>query len=74
MTIFFKGSGLGKSLAKKFAKLGATLVLWDIDERANNQTRNEIRDSSGIAHAFKCDLSNREEIYRAAAKVYKLSL
>lgn len=65
------GSGIGKLVSKKFAKLGAKLVLVDIDEKANEKTANEIIMSGGTATAFKCDLSKREEIYRVADEVKK---
>lgn len=63
------GSGLGKSLAKKLAKEGAKLVLWDLNEKANDETRDEIKQAGGIAYSFKCDVSKREEIYAVAKKV-----
>ena len=63
------GSGIGKLVSKKFAKLGAKLVLVDIDEKANEKTANEIIMAGGTATAFKCDLSKREEIYRVADEV-----
>ena len=68
------GSGIGKLVSKKFAKLGAKLVLVDIDEKANEKTANEIIMSGGTATAFKCDLSKREEIYRVADEVKKMTL
>jgi all-trans-retinol dehydrogenase (NAD+) len=56
-------------LAKKFAKLGAIIVAWDIDEKSNDNTVREIKQEGGKAYAFKCDMCNREEIYRVAKKV-----
>lgn len=63
------GSGIGKLISKKFAKLGAKLVLIDIDEKSVEKTANEILTEGGTASTFKCDLSNREEIYKVAAEV-----
>jgi all-trans-retinol dehydrogenase (NAD+) len=63
------GSGLGKHLSLEFAKLGATLVLWDINEDGNDAVKSEIKGMGGVAHAFKVDCSKREEIFAAADKV-----
>lgn len=32
------GSGIGRQLARNFARLGAVLVLWDINETSNTET------------------------------------
>jgi all-trans-retinol dehydrogenase (NAD+) len=63
------GSGLGRSMAKKFSKLGAVLVLVDINEKGNLETLKDICDAGGKAYAFKCDLSNKDEIYKVAKEV-----
>jgi all-trans-retinol dehydrogenase (NAD+) len=68
------GSGLGKSLSKKLAKLGARLVLIDIDTNGNEKTAQEINDFGGNALTFTCDLSKREEIYRVSDEVLNQSL
>lgn len=65
------GSGLGKLMAKKMSKLGARLVLVDVDERSNQETAKEIVADGGVAHAFTCDLSKRQEIYKLGNQVYK---
>ena len=51
------------------AKEGAKLVLWDLNEKANDETRDEIKQAGGIAYSFKCDVTKREEIYAVAKKV-----
>ncbi|CAF1111790.1 unnamed protein product, partial [Brachionus calyciflorus] len=58
------GSGIGKLIAIKFAELGAQCILVDIDQKSNNQTANEILNQNGKAKTFKCDLSNRKEVYK----------
>lgn len=65
------GSGLGRSLAKKIANLGATVVLWDIDQINNDRNRDEIKASGGKAYSFKCDLSDKNNIYEVADEVKK---
>lgn len=45
------GSGIGKLMAKKFAKLGARMILLDVNERENDKTANEILVDGGNAQA-----------------------
>lgn len=63
------GSGIGRLMAIEFAKLGAKLVLWDINQEANDAVKEEIKAVGGVAHSFKVDCSKREEIYAAASEV-----
>ena len=64
-------SGLGKGMAERLARLGCTLVLWDVDQMNNTRLANELNQmtNSKRIHAMKCDLTNREEIYDCAKKV-----
>ena len=63
------GSGLGRLMSLEFAKLGAKLVLWDINEKGNDAVKEEVEALGAVAHSFKVDCSKREEIYAAADKV-----
>ncbi|XP_010225125.1 PREDICTED: short-chain dehydrogenase/reductase family 16C member 6-like, partial [Tinamus guttatus] len=61
--------GIGRQLALKFASLGTTLVLWDIDEEGNKETRALAQEKGAKrVFAYKCDCSNREEVYEQAEK------
>lgn len=60
------GSGLGRMMALKFAKLGATVVCVDINQTANDATVEEIKSQGFKARGYKCDCSSREDIYRVA--------
>lgn len=64
------GSGLGRQMAILFARLGAILVLWDIDQEGNMETRRliEAKGASKV-FAYTCDCSNRQEVYRIADQV-----
>lgn len=33
------GNGLGRAIAARFAETGCKLVLWDIDEKGNQETK-----------------------------------
>ncbi|XP_064652710.1 epidermal retinol dehydrogenase 2-like [Lineus longissimus] len=63
------GSGLGRLLAVKFARLGASVIIWDINKDGNDETAQEIRKFGGRVFPYVCDLSSREQIYEVAAKV-----
>ncbi|XP_014679125.1 PREDICTED: epidermal retinol dehydrogenase 2-like [Priapulus caudatus] len=63
------GSGLGRLLATKFAKLGNTIILWDVNTSGNEETAALVRKEGVKAHAYTVDLGSREAIYAAAAEV-----
>ncbi|XP_005396144.1 PREDICTED: short-chain dehydrogenase/reductase family 16C member 6-like isoform X2 [Chinchilla lanigera] len=64
------GSGLGRLLALHFARLGAIVVLWDIDQEANMETCRLAKEKGAVkVFAYKCDCSSRQEIYRVAEQV-----
>ncbi|XP_032982016.1 epidermal retinol dehydrogenase 2 isoform X2 [Rhinolophus ferrumequinum] len=69
------GSGLGRLLALKFARLGAVLVLWDINKEGNEETCKMAQDAGAVrAYAYTCDCSRKEEVYRVADQTYKAFL
>lgn len=65
-------SGMGRLLALKMARLGATVVVYDLDAGALESVVEEIKASTGRdAHGFVCDVSDREEVYLTAEKVHE---
>ncbi|KAB1256397.1 Epidermal retinol dehydrogenase 2 [Camelus dromedarius] len=69
------GSGLGRLLAVQFAHLGSVLVLWDINEEGNEETRRMAWDAGAMTvHAYTCDCGRKEEVYRVANQTYKAFL
>ncbi|XP_032921639.1 epidermal retinol dehydrogenase 2 [Catharus ustulatus] len=66
------GSGIGRLLAIKFASLGATVVLWDINQEGLNGTVRVARENgAGRVHSYVCDCSKRQDVYRVADQVKK---
>jgi all-trans-retinol dehydrogenase (NAD+) len=63
------GSGIGRRMAHRFAKLGCKLVLWDINSEANEQTAAEVRQLNAEAFPYTCDLSKSDAVYRTANEV-----
>jgi len=62
------GSGLGRLVSLRFAKLGAKVVTWDINESGNKETVEMVKNEGGEAFAYTVDMSNKEQIYAAAVK------
>ncbi|KAK3578259.1 hypothetical protein CHS0354_011582 [Potamilus streckersoni] len=65
------GSGIGRCLAIRFAKLGCRLVLWDISEDGNKETAAQVEEAGATVKTYTIDLCDREAVYRVAAKVKK---
>ncbi|NWI37881.1 RDHE2 dehydrogenase, partial [Picathartes gymnocephalus] len=66
------GSGIGRLLGVKFASLGATVVLWDINQEGLNCTVRQARENgAGRVHSYVCDCSKRQDVYRVADQVKK---
>ncbi|EYC11713.1 hypothetical protein Y032_0050g2060 [Ancylostoma ceylanicum] len=42
------GSGLGRGMAIEFAKLGSKIVLWDINEKGNMETKKMLDDLKAV--------------------------
>uniref|UniRef100_A0A8C9DFL3 Uncharacterized protein n=1 Tax=Prolemur simus TaxID=1328070 RepID=A0A8C9DFL3_PROSS len=66
------GSGLGRLLAIHFASLGATLVLWDINQEGSMETCRLAKEKGAMkVFVYTCDCSKRQEVYRVADQVRK---
>ncbi|XP_060679383.1 epidermal retinol dehydrogenase 2 [Hemiscyllium ocellatum] len=66
------GSGIGRHLALEFARLHATLVLWDISEEGNRETARQAREKGASrVYTYICDCSKKTSVYEVADKVKK---
>jgi NAD(P)-dependent dehydrogenase (short-subunit alcohol dehydrogenase family) len=63
-------AGIGRASALLFAEEGATVVGADIDEVQGAEVEASIRESGGVGHFVKADVSNQEEV----AKVLSVSI
>jgi NAD(P)-dependent dehydrogenase (short-subunit alcohol dehydrogenase family) len=55
-------SGIGRSVVERFASIGASVHVLDIDEDAANSVVSEIAASGGNAKAYGCDVSRKESV------------
>ncbi|WP_433679809.1 SDR family oxidoreductase [Nocardia sp. CA-119907] len=63
------GSGIGRETALAFARLGAEIVLSDIDLDAAKETAELIGAESGVAHPYRLDVADAGEMNAHAAEV-----
>jgi len=65
------GSGLGKSMALRFAGLGARMFLIGRREQPLGETCEEVRRAGGTAAFATCDVRDYAAVEAAAAKAYE---
>lgn len=56
------GSGIGRETAREFARLGAEIVVSDVNVDAAEETALMIRRAGGTAHAYRLDVSDPEAV------------
>lgn len=57
-------SGMGRAIANLYAKEGAKIVVYDVNEQAANETVAEIEANGGIATAVVANVAKEEDIQR----------
>ena len=61
--------GMGRLHALTFAREGALVVITDIDATALAATESEMREAGYDVHAYRQDISDREECFKLAARI-----
>ena len=56
------GSGIGKAIAKLFAKQGATVHILEWNTDSANETADEIKKNDGKVFVQKCNVANQNEV------------
>lgn len=56
------GHGIGKTTAIEFAKLGAKVVVADVDVQAGNSVVNQIKEGGGTATFVACDVTSDAQV------------
>ena len=63
------GSGIGRETALLFARLGAEVVVSDINEAGVKKTAADITARGGVAHSYVLDVSDAEAVEEFAERV-----
>jgi 2-hydroxycyclohexanecarboxyl-CoA dehydrogenase len=63
------GGGIGGATCKRFAASGAKVAVFDISEKAANDTAAAIRAEGGVAEAFICDIVDHAKVIGAVEDV-----
>jgi len=61
------GGGIGGATSRRFAEEGAKVAVFDMNVEAAQKVVDGIQASGGVAQAFKCDITNRDEVDAAVA-------
>ena len=54
--IIIIGSGIGRVMAQEFAKLGAKVIMWDINTKCNEMTQEMVRKQGGTSYTYTVDV------------------
>ncbi len=49
--------------------MGATLILWDLNDEGNKETARLVKELGAPVHTYTCDISQRNQVYDTADKV-----
>jgi NAD(P)-dependent dehydrogenase (short-subunit alcohol dehydrogenase family) len=59
------GGGFGRAFARRFARDGAKVAVWEVNTEAGNETVKQVKAEGGEARFFQVDLSRSEQIEAA---------
>ncbi|XP_067622974.1 estradiol 17-beta-dehydrogenase 11 [Eurosta solidaginis] len=65
------GNGLGRLLAQRLGKLGTKVIVWDINKEGIKETIEMVEAKGGYCKGYVVDISNKEEVYKAAKVIRK---
>ncbi|RXK61548.1 SDR family oxidoreductase [Lacibacter luteus] len=63
------GSGIGRAIAKLFAKQRSTVYIFDIDKKGAEQSVEEIKAEGGSAYAIVLNIADQQEVKKAVEQI-----
>jgi 2-keto-3-deoxy-L-fuconate dehydrogenase len=63
------GSGIGQSIARLFAKQGASVIVLDLNRKAADATAESIRASGGLVDSMECDVGSTDQVAEVFARI-----
>lgn len=68
------GSGIGKAIAKLFAKQGAAVHIIELNANAAQETINEIKAEGADAYAYSADVTQQQQIADTFTKIGRIDI
>jgi len=68
------GSGIGKAIAKLFAKQGAAVHIIELNADAAHETINEIQAEGAEAYAYSADVTQQQQIAETFTKIGRIDI
>jgi len=68
------GSGIGKAIAKLFAKQGALVQILEWNTDTANETANEIKKDGGKAVVHKCNVADQKEVSEVFENIGEINI
>lgn len=68
------GSGIGRAVAKVFAKQGAIVHIIDVSAENAQQVAAEIEADGGKTFTYACDVSNQQQVDEVFKKIEKINI
>ena len=68
------GSGIGKAIAKLFAKQGAVVHILEWNTDTANETADEIKNNSGKSFVHKCNVADQKEVLAIFEKIGAINI
>jgi NAD(P)-dependent dehydrogenase (short-subunit alcohol dehydrogenase family) len=63
--------GIGLATVKRLLEQGCTVTIWDLQEKALQQTEDELNDWKPKLFFHQCDVTDRKKVYELAAKAFE---
>merc|ERR1711963_742840 len=56
------GQGMGREIALELGRCGAVVICVDVNPDTNKETMHMVQQQRGLAFAYPCDVSSREQV------------
>ena len=71
MIVTGAGFGIGRGIAEYFAKNGASVAIFDLDEQTAKETEEIITKAGGKSKSYKTDVASYDSVIQNVAQVKK---
>ena len=68
------GSGIGKAIAKLFAKQGAIVHILEWNTDSATETADEIKKDNGKAFVYKCNVAKQQEVLAIFERIGEINV